>query len=415
MGVLDGVRVVEMGMWIAGPATGGILADWGAEVIKIESPSGDPMRGLYGALVGSKEQRCPPFDLHNRGKRSVALDVNRPESAEVVDRLIARADVFITNMRPAFLERVGLDHQRLLAQNPRLVYASLTGYGLEGPDRDAPGYDMAAFGARAGVSDRSTPPGEPPVMLAMGIGDTVTGMATVAAILAALLHRERTGQGQLVATSLLRAGAYCIGSELATRLSLGKLAAPQRRTAPQNPLLNSYRAGDQKWFWLIGAEADRHWPGLVAALDDSRLLDEEYATARGRRRASEALIAILDEIFARRTREEWARRFEDHDVWWAPVNSVEDLLTDRQAQAAGVFVDVPNGRTTNAENAEVVTSVATPVDFQTVSGPSAGPPAIGGDTVAVLRDLGMDEGELRRLHDEGILHSPEPLSTAARP
>lgn len=409
MSLLDGVRVVEMGLWIAGPAAGGLLADWGAEVIKIESPSGDPMRGLFGALSGSKEDRSPGFDLLNRGKRSVAVDLNNGEGRDLVEKIIAGADVFVTNMRPAFLERIGFDHPRLLAKYPRLVYASLTGYGLQGPDRDAPGYDMAAFGARAGVSDRSTPAGEPPVMLAMGIGDMVTGTTTVSAILAALLHRERTGRGQLVATSLLRSGAYCIGSELATRLSLGKLAPPQRRTAAQNPLLNSYQAADRKWFWLIGAEADRHWPRLVAALDDPRLTSEEFATARGRRRAAEALITILDDIFSRRPRDDWARRFEEHDVWWAPVNSAEDVLSDRQAHAAGVFVDVPS---TDATAGSIVTSIATPADFETATGPFAGPPPTGGDTVAVLSDLGLDSSELRRLQDEGIIHSPEPLSAA---
>jgi len=412
MGVLDGVRVVEMGLWIAGPAAGGLLADWGAEVIKVEAPSGDPMRGLFGALSGSKEQRSPGFDFLNRGKRSVALDVNRPEGRELVERILDSADVFITNMRPAFLERIGFDHQRLLARHPRLVYASLTGYGLEGPDRDAPGYDMAAFGARAGVSDRSTPAGEPPVMLAMGIGDMVTGLTTVSAVLAALLQRERTGRGQLVATSLLRSGAYCIGSELATRLSLGRLAAPQRRTAAQNPLLNSYQAGDGKWFWLIGAEADRHWPRLLAAVDDPRLADEAYATARDRRRAAESLIAILDEIFARHSREEWGRRFEEHDVWWAPVNSAEDVLSDRQAHAAGVFVEVPSSQ---PGEGGVVTSIATPADFEAGKAPLAGPPPTGRDTVAVLRDLGVDETELRRLQEAGIVYSPETLSPASLP
>jgi crotonobetainyl-CoA:carnitine CoA-transferase CaiB-like acyl-CoA transferase len=268
---------------------------------------------------------------------------------------------------------------------------------------------MAAFGGRAGVSDRSTPAGEPPVMLAMGIGDMVTGMTTVSAILAALLHRERTGRGQLVATSLLRSGAYCIGSELATRLSLGKLSPPQRRTSAQNPLLNSYQASDQKWFWLIGAEADRHWPRLVAAIDDPRLASEEFATARGRRRAAEPLIAILDDIFCRRSRDDWARRFEEHDVWWAPVNSAEDVLTDRQAQAAGVFVDIP---TAEPAGGGIVTSIATPADFETTTGPFAGPPPTGSDTIAVLSELGLDSSEVRRLHDEGIVHSPEPLSTA---
>src|SRR4051794_36951314 len=145
MSILEGIRVVEMGLWVAGPSAGGILADWGAEVVKLEMLSGDPMRTLYSALSGSTESRCPPFDLHNRGKRSVALNVNDADGRALAERLAATADVFLTNMRPQFLRRAGLDHERLLAAHPKLVYGILTGYGLEGPDKDAPGFDMAAF------------------------------------------------------------------------------------------------------------------------------------------------------------------------------------------------------------------------------------------------------------------------------
>ena len=149
MKLLSGIRVIELGLWVAGPAAAGILADWGAEVIKIEMPSGDPMRRLFGALSGSREERCPPFDLYNRGKRSIALDINTVEGVDLVRRLISSADVVLTNMRPQFLQRVGLDSATLLAARPDLIFASLTAYGLEGPDRDAPGYDMAAFSGRS--------------------------------------------------------------------------------------------------------------------------------------------------------------------------------------------------------------------------------------------------------------------------
>ncbi len=196
MSLLNGIRVVEMGLWVAGPAAGGILADWGAEVVKIEMLNGDPMRKLFGALSGSKEERCPPFDLYNRGKKSIALDVNHPDGMALVQSLVATADVFITNMRPQFLQRAGLDHATLVARYPKLVYASLTAYGLEGPDRDAPGYDMAAFSGRSGMADRATPPGGAPPILPGGLGDNITAMATVAGIMGALFHRERSGDGQ---------------------------------------------------------------------------------------------------------------------------------------------------------------------------------------------------------------------------
>jgi crotonobetainyl-CoA:carnitine CoA-transferase CaiB-like acyl-CoA transferase len=403
MEVLAGVRVVEMGLWVAGPAAGGILADWGAEVVKIEPPAGDPMRGLFGALSGSREQRCPPFDLYNRGKRSVALDVNTPQGRDLAERIIGDADVFLTNMRPAFLERVGLDHARLLEAYPRLIYASLTGYGLQGPDRDAPGFDVAAFSARGGVSDRSTPPGQAPVTLPGGLGDAVTGLSLVAGVLAALLHRERSGRGQLVAASLMRSGAYCIGMELSTRLGLGRLAATRHRTHPQNPLLNSYQAKDGRWFWLIGAEADRHWPAVVAATGDKLLADERFATARGRRRAGEELMALLDAAFARRSRDEWAERFDSCGVWWTPVNTVEELLCDPQAVAAGLFVEVPTTR----EGTDTERSLATPADFGSDTGNLlSGVPSIGADTEEVLRGLGLDAQELARLVKDGIVGGP---------
>lgn len=396
MDILRGVRVAEMGLWVAGPAAGGVLADWGADVVKIEPPSGDPMRSLFGALSGSKERRCPPFDLYNRGKRSVAVDVNTPDGRALAEQIIAGSDVFLTNMRPAFLQRVGLDHERLRAAHPRLVYASLTGYGLTGPDRDAPGFDVAAFSARGGVADRSTPPGDAPTTLAGGMGDAVTGLTTVAAVLAALLHRERTGEGQLVGTSLLRSGAYCIGMELSTRLTLGKLAPPPSRVTPQNPLMNSYCAADG-WFWLMGAEADRHWPGIRDAAADPRLHEERFGTARERRHQAGALVEILDEVFATRTRDEWAERFAEHDVWWTPVNTAADLLEDPQALAAGVFVDVP----ATGDGAE--RSIATPARFDADVAPVAGAPAIGADTDEVLRELGLDDAERDRLHAAGVV------------
>ncbi len=403
MTLLKGIRVVEMGLWVAGPAAGGILADWGAEVVKIEMPKGDPMRKLFGALSGSKEDRCPPFDLYNRGKKSIALDVNHPDGAALVQRLVATADVFISNMRPQFLERIGLDHATLLAKHPRLVYASLTAYGLEGPDRDAPGYDMAAYSGRSGLADRATPPGEAPPVLPGGLGDNVTAITLVSGIMGALFHRERSGRGQLVSTSLLRTGIYSIGMDVATRVGLGRIAAAPSRSKPQNPLMNSYCASDGKWFWLVGAESERHWPGIVAALDGPALLgDERFSTPRERRRNAAALVLAIDELAARHTRAEWSDIFRQHEVWWAPINSVDDLLTDPQVLACGAFVKVPV-----AERQALPASfngVATPVDFSaTPSGPVGPPPGVGADADALLGELGIDDAELARLRNTAVL------------
>ena len=403
MTLLKGIRVVEMGLWVAGPAAGGILADWGAEVVKIEMPKGDPMRKLFGALSGSKEDRCPPFDLYNRGKKSVALDVNHADGMALVQRLVATADVFVTNMRPQFLERIGLDHATLLAKHPRLVYASLTAYGLEGPDRDAPGYDMAAYSGRSGLAERATPPGAAPPVLPGGLGDNVTAITMVSGIMGALFHRERTGQGQLVSTSLLRTGIYSIGMDVATRVGLGRIAAAPSRSTPQNPLMNSYCASDGKWFWIVGAESERHWPGIARALGDPSLMDDaRFVSPRERRRNSEALVLAIEALTARHTRQEWAAIFKLEDVWWAPINSVDDLLTDPQVLACGAFVNVPvvDGQ----DKPESFNGVATPVDFSaTPAGPAGPPPGVSADADALLRELGIDDAELKRLRDAAVL------------
>ena len=401
MTLLAGIRVLEMGLWVAGPSAGGILADWGAEVVKLEMPTGDPMRTLYSALSGSKEARCPPFDVHNRGKRSVAIDVNHADGRALAYKLVSTADVFLTNMRPQFLRRAGLDHEQVLAANPKLVYGILTGYGLVGPDKDAPGFDMAAFSARSGVSYRATPPGGVPPTLPGGMGDNVTALALVAGVLGALVSRERTGRGQLVSTSLLRTGMFCESMELSAFLALGKVMSPPSRTRPQNPLMNSYRTADDRWLWLIGAEAERHWEPIVRALEAVELLaDERFKTSRDRRRNAEALVALFDDIFARRTRAEWAEIFARHDIWWSPVSSFEDVVSDGQVQACGALVDMP----TMARDGTTQKSLATPVDFGAAPGRSLqSPPQLGSDTDAVLRELGVDDAELARLREARVV------------
>ena len=400
--LLSGVRVVELGMWVAGPAAAGILADWGAEVIKIEEPGGDPMRRFFSVLSGSREERCPPFDLYNRGKKSLMLDINQPDGRDLVERLIANADVFVTNMRPKFLERVRLDPETLVEKYPRLVYASLTAYGLTGPDRDAPGYDHSAFQGRTGVTDRSTPPGEVPTQLPGGMGDNVTAIATVAGILGALHSRTATGRGQLVGTSLLRTGIYSIGMDVSTRLSLGRIASTPTRSKPRNPLFNTYQAGDGKWFWLVGTESERHWPKVLRALELESLGDDPlFATPRDRRRNAASLLRRFESTLSSRTREEWAEIFRRHDVWWAPINSMDDLVSDPQAIAAGAFISIPGQE---AVPHEEFNSVASPVDFSnTPASTFIAPPAAGAHTGELLAELGLDEAAITTLYRRGIV------------
>jgi len=236
-GPMAGVRVVELGLWVAGPSAGGVLADWGAEVVKIEPPDGDPFRGLYLAVSGAELPANPPFELDNRGKRSIALDLRTEDGRRITGELIDRADVFVTNVRPEILESFGLDDARLRAQNPRLVYARVTGYGESGPDRDRPAYDIGAFWSRAGIAAALTPPGGDPPYQRGALGDHVAGMTLAGGIAAALLARSQSGVGQMVTTSLLRVGVFVLGWDTSATLRLGIPATPMTRTSTPNPVI----------------------------------------------------------------------------------------------------------------------------------------------------------------------------------
>jgi crotonobetainyl-CoA:carnitine CoA-transferase CaiB-like acyl-CoA transferase len=357
------------------------------------SPEGDPMRRVFHLNAGHGQPESPPFDLDNRGKRSVVLDLATDEGRADMRRLVATADVFLTNLRPDAVDRLGLGPETLLAEHPRLVYASVTGYGRDGPDAGRAGYDVGGFWARTGVAATLTPPGTEPPAIRGGFGDHVTGLTVLAGILGALLERETTGGGQLVEASLLRTGVYCLGWDLGIQARFGKLAGPTSRTQELNPMVNSYRAGDGKWFWLLGPESDRLFPKVCRAIDRLDLLDDErFNNARGRRRNADVVVAELDREFASMTRDELTARFDEHDVWWAPVHEPADVLEDPQAIAAGAFVTVPEGA-----GAPAHTAVSSPVTFGDGRGRTVRPaPALGEHTAEVLAELaGRDERDER--------------------
>jgi crotonobetainyl-CoA:carnitine CoA-transferase CaiB-like acyl-CoA transferase len=336
--MLQGVRVVELAIWVAGPGAGGILADWGAEVIKVEGPAGDPMRNLFGNL-GIEQARVPPYELDNRGKRCVMLDLRGEDARNDLDALLADADVFLTNLRPDALERLGFDHATVRARHPKLIYASVTGYGLEGADRDRAGYDIGAFWARSSIAHSMVPPGQLPPGSRSGMGDHTTAISIVSGICAALFERTRTGEGRLVHTSLLRTGVYVNGWDLSIREYFGKISATKPRTEMAAPIINSYMAGDGRGFWLLGLEQDRHWPTLIKALGSPEWTsDERFASAGKRGANARALIEFLDAAFSAHPYATWVERFDECDVWFAPINSLADALADEQIAAAGAWV-----------------------------------------------------------------------------
>lgn len=394
---MEGIRVVELGAWVAGPSAAAILGDWGADVVKIEPLDGDPFRALIAGLGGG-DAPSPPFELDNRNKRSISLDLSTDDGRQIAGRLVDGADVFVTNIRPVALERAGLDYESAAARNPGLVYASITGYGLAGDDRDRAAYDVGAFWSRAGVAAALTPEGSDLPYQRGGMGDHMAGLAAAGGVSAALVARARTGRGQLVSTSLMRIGMYMVGWDINMALRLGVPTIPMSRCQPPNPLINGYTAGDGQRFWVLGLQGDRHWPDVVRAVDRPEWLDDpRYATLLLRWEHSAELVAELDAIFATRPMAEWAAIFDREDVWWAPVQAAHETLVDPQARAAGGIVDVPS-------DADPVAMVATPVDFGgTPWAPRSMPPEAGQHTEEVLLELGYEWDRIIELKDANVI------------
>lgn len=396
--MLHGLKVIELATYVAAPGAGGILADWGAEVIKIESAEGDPMR-MFFASLGAEEAVNPVFEVDNRGKQSIVIDIGKPEGQQVIERLLAGADVFLTNIRPASLKRAGLDHERLSALFPRLIYASVTGYGLTGEDADRPGFDTAAFWARSGLMAASTVKGGEPVQPRTAVGDHTCSLATVSAILAAVIDRQATGQGRLVETSLLRTGVYVLGSDMAIQLHMGRLASTRPRSAAVNPMNNYFRTRDGVWFCIIPRQGSGDWPRLARAAGIAELIeDERFAGAKARRVNVAELVEILDAAFGALDFSEASQALDRENLVWAAVQTPADAARDPQAIAAGCFVDVP------LPDGGKVRSVASPARFDGVDGvPASASPSPGQHTDALLETLGYGAEQRAALRAAGAV------------
>jgi crotonobetainyl-CoA:carnitine CoA-transferase CaiB-like acyl-CoA transferase len=337
--------------------------------------------------------------MDNRSKRSVGIDLSNPAGLAVALELIDDADVFLTNVRMAGLARLGLDPETLAKRNPRLVYCAITGYGLEGPDADRAAYDIAAFWARSGIAAALTQPGSHPPFQRGGMGDHNAGLAAAGAVSAALYKREKTGQGQLVSTSLLREGIYTLSFDLSITCRYGVAVAAGNRKTMGNPCINNYQDEAGRWFWIVGLEGDRHWPPLCRAVGHPEWMeDERFATAQARAANAETLISALDEIFATKTIAEWAPIFDaTEDFFWSRVQTGDEVVNDPQVIAGGGLVDVPDQGST-------IKFPATPVDFHgTPWKVRANAPEHGEHTDEVLREMGRSDEQIAALREEGAV------------
>lgn len=398
--MLEGIRVIEYATYMAAPGAGSILSDWGAEVIKVEPPGGDPIRKFF-ATLGTDYQDNPVFDFDNRGKKSIAIDTRTDEGNALLRELAKDADVFLTNVRPGGLERSGLGYEQLKADNPKLVYCTLTGYGLEGPDADKPGFDIASFWARSGVASATVPKGQDPFPCRTAFGDHTTSIATAAGICAALVEATKTGKGRLVESSLLRTALFAVGSDFAIQLFFGRLSSTKSRHEQNVPITNFFKTSDDHWICLVSRQGEADWAPICRAIGREDLIDDErFNSAKGRRRNVKECVEILDAGFAKYTREEMAKRLDEQSLAWSPVQTLAEAAQDPQVKAAGGIVDVPS----SAGDGTTFSSPASPVRFPGADdGPKGPAPRLGEHTRDVLASLGRSSTEIDQLLEAGVV------------
>jgi crotonobetainyl-CoA:carnitine CoA-transferase CaiB-like acyl-CoA transferase len=404
--LMQGVRILEVASWTFVPAAGAVLADWGADVVKVEHPvTGDPQRGLItsGLMPGGAAGGVNfMVEQPNRGKRSVGLNIASPDGLELLYRLVETSDVFLTNFLPQTLSRLKIDVDSLRARNPRIIYVRGTGQGVRGPHSHKGGYDGASYWARGGIADALTPADRdwPLGQGSPGFGDLNGGMTIAGAISAALFSRERTGEAPVVDVSLLAMAMWTMSPLVVASKLFGLNRIPSGpRTQNPNPLVNMYRTKDDRFLTLMMLESDRWWPDLCQHLDRPDLADDpRFVDAAARSEHREECITTLDEIFGQRTLDEWKDKLETAGGVWAPVQSVRELHDDPQAVANGYLQDV-----TADDGTTSFTLVANPVQFNELPPDLRRAPEHGEHTEDLLLELGVGWEDIARFKESGAI------------
>jgi crotonobetainyl-CoA:carnitine CoA-transferase CaiB-like acyl-CoA transferase len=397
--LFEGLLVLDIASFIAAPVATTFLADYGAEVIKIESPAGDGLRALHnGSGMPDMGGRDFAWMVDNRSKKGMCLDLFAPEGQEILRKLVAKADVLVTNFPFPVRRKLKLTFDDVAPLNDRLIYASLTAYGEEGPEADRTGFDSTALYARTGMMDMMRTPGSAPVRSLPGMGDHPTGTALFGAIMTGLYRREKTGKGGQVSTSLMANGMWMNGFfGQAALLGADVQLRPHRDDAP-NAMANHYRSKDDRWFILAILNEAKQGPLLFEALGRADLLDDpRFSSQEARRTNSIALTQELDAVFATQDWSYWRERFDALGITYGQAAKMEDLAGDEQMRHAGAVV--PAGEGFGGDWA-----VGTPVLVKGEEKRPPGPaPAIGEHNAEVLATLGYTEDEIAHLSEIGVL------------
>jgi crotonobetainyl-CoA:carnitine CoA-transferase CaiB-like acyl-CoA transferase len=391
--VLAGIRVVEVAAWTFVPISGAVLAEWGADVIKVEAPEGgDPQRGLIssGLIPGAGGVNFM-IELPNRGKRSIALDLKTEAGRELLYKLVESADVFVTNNLPSARAKLGIDVEQIRARNPKIIYVRGSGQGARGDEADRGGFDGASYWARGGLASTFRQQGTPfPADQRPAFGDVLGGLTIAGGIAAALLRRERTGEPSIVDVSLLGMALWSLAPDVTSTKLFQNVETPKfDRDSSPNPLVGTYKTKDERFITIILLQADKYWPDLAAHLDRTDLIDDpRFKDGMARYENRREVIQILREIFAERTYAEWCDRFQTLKGVWAPVQTPLELHDDSQVLANGYLepIETPTGDT--------FVLPANPVQFDETPASVRRAPELGEHTDELLLEAGLTMDEI---------------------
>jgi crotonobetainyl-CoA:carnitine CoA-transferase CaiB-like acyl-CoA transferase len=397
--IFSGLKVIDLASYIAGPAATTILSDFGATVVKVEPPgTGDPYRFFYATPPNPVCDRNYAWQLTNRNKRSIAIDLKDPAAKDVLVRLVKWADVLVTNFPPKVKVSLGLSYDAVAPLNPRLIYADITGYGANGPEADKPGFDVTAYWARTGLMQVTHDEGSPPTLPIPGIGDHATATTLYSAIVTGLYRREKTGAGSHVTTSLIAEGAWAAAAWIEGALNGAKFFGPHNRKKPPNALLNTYRTSDDRWLLLVAAQ-QKDWPGFVKAIELPALLeDARFIDGKLRAQNAAALVDILDPLFAGHPLAHWKKVLDDGRVIFGVVQIADEIVHDPQMLQNNILVplgDPSIGATYTVSSPLQVANVQKVVPSRA--------PLLGEHSTDVLRDLGYSVTEIGALCTGGTV------------
>ena len=406
--IFSGLKVVDFASFIAGPGAAVILSDFGADVIKVEPPSGDTWRIGYKIPPQPRATDNYPWHLNNRNKRGLALDLKSTQSGAIVERLAKWADVVVVNTPHPARRKLKLTYEDVKLANPRVIYADVTGYGDKGPDADLPGFDITAYWARSGLLSLTRDAGAPPTLPVAGSGDHATAVSLYSAIVTALYRRERTGEGSYVTTSLLASGIWASAVAIQGALVDATFYPLHDRLNPPNAIFNVYKSQDDSWFVIV-LTPDK-WPALANGIGRSDLLtDSRFGEPRNLVKNSAALTAILDEAFGSQPMAHWRQVFEHGHITFGVVRAPLEVVTDPQLRANDIVVPLEGA------GGKLQFTISSPIQVHGVDKvPARRAPEIGEDNDEILRDLGFDAKQIDSFRANGVVAERTPAQAPTR-